>query len=64
MALYFGHRAWRRLVGGDRGSPERMAGLALAIYASVFVAPVFHYQIVLLGIAVAFKLGFAPTCVR
>ena len=46
--------------GVTAGRLERMAGLALAIYASVFVAPVFHYQIVLLGIAVAFKLGFAP----
>ena len=55
--LDIAHRAdWSRVTAGRL---ERMAGLALAIYASVFVAPVSHYLTVLLGVAIAFKFGFA-----
>ena len=47
---------WSRV---SAGRLERMAGLALAIYASVFVAASSHYLIVLLGVAMALKFGFA-----
>ena len=47
---------WSRV---SAGRLERMAGLALAIYASLFVAPASHYLTLLLGVAMAFKFGFA-----
>ena len=55
--LDIAHRAdWSRI---SAGRLERAAGLALAIYASLFVAPASHYLTVLLGVAIAFKFGFA-----
>ena len=42
------------------GRLERSAGLSLAIYAGVFVAPTSHYLTALLGMAIAFKAGFIP----
>ena len=55
--LDIAHRAaWSRV---SAGRLERMAGLALAIHASLFVAPASHYLTLLLGVAMALKFGFA-----
>ncbi len=55
--LDIAHRAdWSRV---SAGRLERMAGLALAIYAGLFVAPASHYLTLLLGVAMALKFGFA-----
>jgi hypothetical protein len=54
--LDIAHKAdWSRV---SAGRLERMAGLALAIYASAFVAPTSHYLTLLLGVGMAFKFGF------
>jgi hypothetical protein len=47
---------WSRV---SAGRLERAAGLAVAIYASVFVAPSSHYLTLLLGAAMAVKFGLA-----
>jgi exosortase/archaeosortase family protein len=47
---------WSRI---SAGRLEGAAGLALVIYATLFIAPTSHYLVLVLGVAMALKFGFA-----